>query len=238
MEHGSRYRFAARSVSGRRVLDVACGTGFGAAILLSGGAKSVVGVDLDWDALRQAQSFRSPKYSLCMADAIRLPFVNAAFEVVVSFETLEHIENDEIFVAELRRVLGDRGLLILSTPNALVTRPVDGKPRNPYHIHEYSPDELRALLRRHFTNVELRGQRTDPSYGPCPYWERPESVPQDAGSRTRTALWKALRRLPGGVGERASRLMLGRALYPGETDFSFLPESVEKGHVQVALCSP
>lgn len=233
----SRYRLASRSVSGRLVLDVACGNGIGAASLLAGGATAVVGVDRDWDALRQARSSVCPEYSLCMADAVNLPFGTAAFDVVVSFETLEHIEDDDGFIGELRRVLVDHGLLFLSTPNALYTRPVDGKPRNPYHIREYSPPELRALLERHFTRVELRGQRIDPRYGPCPYWEPPESLPRGAASRVQTLIWKVLHRLPYGFAEPASSLILGRSLYPTENDFAFAPDALERGHVQVALCS-
>src|SRR5207302_1833392 len=95
-------------------------------------------------------------------DGTRLPLRHDSIEVIVSFETLEHVPQFDEFVTELRRVLKADGVLLLSTPNALHTRPLDGKPRNPFHVREFTPNELLALLRGSFRRVQLLGQRTHP----------------------------------------------------------------------------
>jgi SAM-dependent methyltransferase len=90
-EHRSRYRFAAQWVAGKRVLDVACGAGFGLEMLRAAGANAV-GLDLDFDALCQG--------SQAQADATRLPLSDASMDVVASFETIEHVPDARALVVE------------------------------------------------------------------------------------------------------------------------------------------
>src|SRR3989338_4662839 len=143
--HVARYRFAAPHVVGRRVLDIACGTGYGMSILRDAGAQTVIGVDLDLGSVRQAQAqLNGGRGGAILADGRHLPFADRRFDAVTSFETLEHLTERRRFIAELRRVLDSDGWCILSTPNANHTQPIDGAPRNPYHVHEYTPQELRA----------------------------------------------------------------------------------------------
>jgi hypothetical protein len=144
----------------------------------------------------------------------------------------------DAFVEELRRVLTTDGVLLLSTPNALFTRPVDGKPSNPFHIRELTPVELGDLLGTCFSRVTLLGQRTSAAYGICPYWELPERLPQAPRARVGVDAWKALARLPDTVSDGVSRLMFGRSFYPGENDFEFTPAAVDVGHVLLACCRP
>ena len=118
-EHRSRYRFAARlATEGQRVLDVACGAGFGLEMLKEAGA-CPLGVDYDAAALADVRhrSRKPEHYTLVRADATQLPFEDQAFELVVSFETIEHVTDAQAFVHEIRRVLRARGKLVLSTPN-------------------------------------------------------------------------------------------------------------------------
>src|SRR4051794_18541232 len=91
-EHRSRYRFALPRARDAHILDIACGTGFGVAMLAEAGARSVVGVDLAPDALREAERDYSGRgrYFL-LADGTRLPCADASFDLITSFETLEHI---------------------------------------------------------------------------------------------------------------------------------------------------
>lgn len=159
-------------------------------------------------------------------------------EAIVSFETVEHVEDDHGFVAELRRVIAEDGVLVLSTPNAQVTRPVDGVPRNPYHIREYQPHELERLLSTAFRDVSLLGQRTSASYGPCPFWEGSASGDAELRGAVRAAVWKAIVRLPPRVADLASRGLLRRSLYPSARDFSFTQGALEGAHVLVAICRP
>lgn len=234
-EHRSRYRFAAGHVAGARVLDVACGEGWGARMLAEAGARSVIGVDSSAEAIEAARRDQAaPGVRFELGDALALALPDSSVDVAVSFETIEHLEQREHFVEELRRVLAGDGLLLLSTPNATHTRPVAGVPRNPFHVHEYTATELAMTLNKSFGSVELRGQRVRPDLRPCPYWERP-SVRSHRG---RAMLWKLLVRLPGARRDRVAERLLGHPLYPGEDGFVFDPGDAEAGHVLLAVCRP
>lgn len=237
-EHRSRYHFAAGFVSGRLVLDVACGTGFGGPILLRAGAAGVIAIDLAWDGLKDARREVILGYHLCQGDGTQLPLADKSIDVITSFETVEHTPQHSEFIAELRRVLKPDGVLIISTPNSLYTKPIDGKPRNPFHVREFDAKELRELLAVHFKSIELLGQRTHPRYRICPYWELAEYLPRDLKGRARVWAWKLQNRLPEGVKEGLSKMLWRRSFYPGEHDFIFAPEEVLKGYVLVAVCRP
>jgi SAM-dependent methyltransferase len=148
-EHLARYRFAAQLARGRRVLDVASGEGYGAQILAAGGAGSVVGADVDEQAVAHARA-RYPDAEFVVADVAKLPFEDDSFDLVVSFETIEHVPNPEGVLAELRRVLRPDGLLVISTPNKhqyLV--------ENEFHEREFTHEEFVALLGGLFPSVQL-----------------------------------------------------------------------------------
>ncbi|MDQ4144427.1 MAG: class I SAM-dependent methyltransferase [Actinomycetota bacterium] len=235
-EHRSRYLFATERVAGRSVLDIACGTGYGARVLHDAGAKLVVGVDNSLEPLRVARQ-REGVRCLLRGEASGIPLRSNAVDVVTCFESVEHVQADEKFVAELRRVLKPDGALLLSTPNALHTKPVNGVPSNPYHVREYSPRELTTLLERHFQSVEMLGQAPSPCYGFCPYWQRPENLPTDFKSRLGVLSWKAFGRLPQGLRDALEWLFRRRAYYPSEKDFTFDAALVDAGHVLLAVCS-
>lgn len=235
-EHRSRYHFASDLSRDAHVLDIACGTGFGGEILLDHGAASVTGVDIERDALLRAKAKAPARQHVVQADGTRLPFVTDSFDTVVSFETLEHIEDASGLIAELGRVLRPHGTLMLSTPNALHTRPVDGRPRNPFHVKEYLPSELSRLLSSHFQSVTLLGQRTHPRYSVSPFWELPENLPEDLPGGLRVLSWKIQNRLPFRLKDAISRSLHHRSFFPGEHDFVFEEEAVDRGHVLVAVC--
>ncbi len=237
-EHRSRYHFARELCRGKLVLDVACGTGFGATVLLEGGAAAVLGIDMSIEALSEARRAAGNRWGVCQADAIKLPLPDRAVPLVTSFETIEHLHQPERFVLELRRVLDSDGTLVLSTPNALYTKPVNGKPANPFHIREFTPKELRGLLAHGFRDVRLLGQTPGPRYAVCPYWQLPEHLPKDVRGRLRVASWKVQNRLPEKVREGMSQLVHQRSFYPGEHDFVFTEQATETGHVLVAVCRP
>ena len=80
-------------------------------------------------------------------------------DVLISLEIIEHIEEDILAIKEIHRVLNLNGKLLLTTPNALITKPVDDASRNLYYIREYSPPQIAELLERYFSDVTLLGQR-------------------------------------------------------------------------------
>lgn len=149
LQHLERYRWARGLVSGR-VLDVACGTGGGSAMLA--GAAAVTAIDADAGALELARS-RGSAVDFRLASVPPIPCEAAGFDAVVSFETIEHLDPDREFVAELHRVLRPGGTLLLSTPNKGVNSP-DGPPSNPWHVREYLLEDLRELL-ADFADLEV-----------------------------------------------------------------------------------
>ena len=175
-EHAARYVFALPFVEGKKVLDIACGTGYGIALLRSRAAQ-VIGVDIDPAAAANAKAECGTNSAVLLGNGIGLPFADETFDVVTSFETLEHLHERSAFVAELSRVIRRGGKLLLSTPNSAYTMPVNGKPSNPFHIHEYSVPELRAELENKFTIERLLGQTLPASTGIPPFYDaqRPAS---------------------------------------------------------------
>jgi len=158
IEHYHRYLLARELCRGLDVLDVACGEGYGSA-LLAQVARAVVGVDIDAAVIAAARSeFPRPNLTFEVGDAGALPLPDAAFDVVVSFETLEHLRDQEQFLSEIRRVLRPGGLLILSTPDReIYSGP--GMTPNPFHVRELNRAEFEDLLRRHFAHVAFASQR-------------------------------------------------------------------------------
>ena len=150
-EHVARYRFARGFARGRRVLDVACGEGYGSAALARAGASSVVGVDASPEAADHAR--RKYGVDARIGDAHAIPLPDRSVDLVVSFETIEHVERPADFVLDCARVLAPDGLLIVSTPNRLVYG--EGDEGNPFHRTEFDEAEFVGLLRPHFADVRL-----------------------------------------------------------------------------------
>lgn len=152
-EHLARYRLAADLGSDREVLDAGCGVGYGAEIIARGGASRVVGVDLAPEAIATASATTEAAVEFQVADVRDLPFGPGSFDLVVCFEVLEHLEDPERAVAELKGVLREDGVLVVSSPNRGVY-----PPGNPYHLHEFTAEELRDALTAKFANVVLMRQ--------------------------------------------------------------------------------
>ena len=159
IEHWHRYHFARRWAAGRAVLDVACGEGYGSA-LLARDAASVAGVDISQDAIAHARSRYASVANLRFecAPCTRLPLEAASVDLAVSFETIEHITEQAEFLAELARVLKPGGLLVLSCPNRLEYRDRRNF-ENPFHLKELYREELAHLVGAHFPHVAWYGQR-------------------------------------------------------------------------------
>lgn len=158
-EHLHRYAFAATLCQGSEVLDAACGEGYGSAILARE-ARRVVGIDLEEEAIRHARGRYGDLRNVAfeVADCTRLPFEDQSFDRVVSFETLEHLEDQDGMLSEFRRVLRPPGLLILSSPDKAVYSEQQGFD-NEFHVKELYRPELEALLGAHFPHYRLLGQK-------------------------------------------------------------------------------
>jgi SAM-dependent methyltransferase len=117
----------------------------------------VCAVDLDAAALAYAgRHYRRAGLAFVQADATALPFRDASFDTVCSFETLEHVPDWERYLREMRRVLRPSGVYLVSTPAAPQTTRT---PANPFHFVEFSPSDFANVLSPHFRQVELFTQR-------------------------------------------------------------------------------
>ncbi len=170
--HLRRYEFAALLSKGRRCLDAACGTGYGAGVLMgTGAARSYVGVDIDAQAVDYAQrrhgagggggkggagtrgtTARASDVRFVCASAAETGLGAASADLAVSFETIEHMPDPAAFIEELSRVLTVGGTLVLSTPN-------DTGPTN-FHVQSFTRASLAAVLERRFTDLCWFGQWT------------------------------------------------------------------------------
>jgi GT2 family glycosyltransferase/SAM-dependent methyltransferase/glycosyltransferase involved in cell wall biosynthesis len=158
IEHYHRYLLAREFCRGKDVADVAAGEGYGSA-LISQVARSVVGIEIDPDTVAAAQrEFRRPNLRYLQGDARALPLDDCSIDVAVSFETLEHLAEQDLFLKELHRVLRPQGLLIISTPDRDIYSPL-GIPPNPYHVLELTQSEFVTLLTRHFAQAAIAAQR-------------------------------------------------------------------------------
>lgn len=156
-EHLSRYAFASLLVPGLRVLDVGCGTGYGASALALA-ACLAVGLDLAFEAVSYARDHYGPEGPAFLAGAGEaLPFRTASFDAVVTFEVIEHLPDPIPLLREAGRVLVPDGFLVASTPNRRFSADAREVP-NPYHAREYTAEEFRALLVPFFPEVTLLGQ--------------------------------------------------------------------------------
>lgn len=162
-EHGLRlmhlraYDEAVRHAAGRDVLDVGCNTGYGT-IRFVPVARRVVGVDVSpraIDAARQRAVDGRPEFVL--GSGFELPLGDAEFDLVTSFQVLEHVPDPLAFLANLARVTRPGGQIILATPNAAIRLYPGMAPWNRFHVHEYLADELRSLLLEVFPVVKVLG---------------------------------------------------------------------------------
>lgn len=157
-EHMHRYAFAERFVGGLSVLDAACGEGYGAAILARS-AQSVNAIDASEKAIAHASKrYASGNMEFAQADCCNLPFEDGRFDCIVSFETIEHLEDQAGMLAEFRRVLKPTGFLLISSPDKAVYSDQQGF-ANPHHVRELYADEFRALLGQYFPACRMFGQK-------------------------------------------------------------------------------
>ena len=162
-EHVHRYAFALDFVQGKTVLDIACGEGFGSA-LLAARAERVIGVDNSDETIRHGRTryghLSNLEFKTGACEAI--PCEDDSVDVVVSMETIEHIRDQQAFLAEVKRVLRPEGVLLVSTPNPENRRSPEDE-SNPYHVRELSLKAFRWMAERAFAHVTLFAQRAIPA---------------------------------------------------------------------------
>jgi SAM-dependent methyltransferase len=147
------YEWIARRVHGRRVVDLACGEGYGSAVLAETAA-SVVGVDANPEAFEHARA----KYRQVTFERTMIELWQGDVDCVVFLQTIEHIQDPDAMLEHVRELIGPGGVAYISTPNVLTLAPKGAeRSGNPWHVREYRPDEYRGLCERHFGRVDLLG---------------------------------------------------------------------------------
>lgn len=158
IEHLHRYLLAREWCRDKDVLDVASGEGYGTA-LLAQVARRAVGVEIAPDVVEHASgAYKADSLSFVVGDARALPIPDASFDVVTSFETIEHFAEQRRFLDEVKRVLRPGGLLIVSTPDRDHYSPAESA-ANPFHVRELTQAEFETLLRSSFAEVSVMLQR-------------------------------------------------------------------------------
>lgn len=158
LEHQHRYQVAMEFARGKRVLDIASGEGYGSAHLALV-ASHVVGVDISDAAVKHARkTYREENLEFLSGPCTDIPLPDHSIDLVVSFETLEHIDEHDKFFHEIKRVLHPDGLLIISTPEKGGYADATGYV-NPFHAKELYRDEFVDLVSRHFLYSALHGQK-------------------------------------------------------------------------------
>ena len=151
--HRAAYVFALERAAGAVTLDLGCGTGYGAAEL-AGAARHTVAID----RVRPGDAFRRESLSFVRADLAGVPLAADRFDLVVSFQVIEHLEDPTSYLTAIARAVKNDGVAILTTPNlALSDR------ENPFHVHEYESDELSRVLGNYFEDVEMLGVGMSPA---------------------------------------------------------------------------
>ena len=147
------YEWIANRIHGRRVVDLASGEGYGAAVLART-AQSVIGVDANPEAFEHAVA----KYPQVTFERNMVELWQGDVDCVVFLQTIEHIQDPDAMMAHIRELIEPGGVAYVSTPNVLTLAPAgEERSGNPWHIREYKPEEYRELCERHFGDVEILG---------------------------------------------------------------------------------
>jgi SAM-dependent methyltransferase len=151
------YEWIAAQVAGRRVVDLACGEGYGSAVL-GRTAASVVGVDANPEAFEHARAKYTTVDGRVSFERNMIELWDGEVDCVVFLQTIEHVPDADAVLARIRDLIGPAGVAYVSTPNVLTLAP-EGAERsgNPWHVHEYRAEEYRELCARHFGSVEVLG---------------------------------------------------------------------------------
>lgn len=163
LQHANRYKYAAPYVKGKTVVDAACGTGYGYFFLKKGGCTQYVGIDLEVSNIEQGKKdFPQKDAHFLQADLNIGCDVGDQKDVVVSFETIEHVEDAHSYLQFVGSILKEGGDFIVSTPNRKITNPggtLESKPLWDFHVREWILPEFIELLESHgFEIVKVRGQ--------------------------------------------------------------------------------
>ena len=159
--HTKPYIYAAQFVQNKNVLDCGCGGGYGSDYLAKNGARTVIAIDLSARAIGRAKRiYKRDNLQFMVMDVTDLKFKDRTFDIVISFQVIEHLRDYKKHLLKVKRVLKTGGIFIISTPNKNITSPDREKPVFPFHVKEFYPNELYTLLSNYFGEGKVIGQKT------------------------------------------------------------------------------
>jgi len=238
-QHLQRYRFALQKIEGQRVLDMACGVGYGSYVMSQGRDREVTGLDLDADAIKYGNAhYARPGLRFINADALNWEHNVVPFDTIVSFETIEHLPNPKAFMARVAELIRPGGRFLVSAPNILQHQRAPEPVENPYHLNEPDYATLCGWLEPFFIIEEEWEQSTLLTPGADHF----TSLRQEADQLHRRWWLRAANRIEsfmrGKKPQKAVRQRLPAApRMVGSTDiFPLLPERREDCEVFLFVC--
>lgn len=160
IEHLHRYSIATEFSKNKSVLDIACGEGYGSMLLAKNSAR-VVGADISEEAVNHAKNkYIKENLGFIQCSAENIPIECNSIELVISFETIEHVDDHIKMLSEIKRILKEKGILIISSPDKICNTDLK-EYENPYHIHELYEKEFKDLINKNFKYVKFLKQRVD-----------------------------------------------------------------------------
>jgi len=155
--HLCAYEFALRYVTGKKIMDVGCGEGYGANYL-AGHALEVLAIDYELSAILAAsEKYQRSNLKFQRLDIKDIGSLGESFDIICSFQVIEHLKDTDSFLDDIKRLLRPGGFFICSTPNRLDASGHSVVPLNKFHIKEYLFDEFESMLKSKFKQVELYG---------------------------------------------------------------------------------
>jgi len=155
--HRRAYEEAASMAQHKTVLDWGCNNGYGIGVMRSLGCGEISGIDLNSQAIASARERLGNDVELILFDGKRAPLPSDQFDVITSFQCIEHVVDHADYLSEIRRLLTPDGVAIFTTPNATIRLDPGMKPWNEFHVLEFRPSELKDLLSEHFSMVTIQG---------------------------------------------------------------------------------
>lgn len=215
-EHLHRYEEAGKIIHlpNAKILDIACGSGFGSHYLAHLG-HHVIGGDLSYDTVLDcASKYKANNLEFKQIDGTQMPFENDFFDVVISFETIEHTTEFQKMLNEFKRVVKKDGLIILSTPNFLINSP-GGVIINKYHTQEWVYEDFLKILNSTYSQVNLMGQE-------YVRYKNQTSIRFKIGKFFEETLYqRGFRKLPIFFQDLIIKMFIDQPMYPLSSNYSF-----------------
>lgn len=170
IEHLHRYALTSYFITNKTVVDLASGEGYGSN-LMADHAKEVIGIDISLNAIEHASNkYKKHNLTFKTGSATNIPMTDQSIDILVSFETIEHHAEHDKMLIEIKRVLKDDGMLIISTPDKRNYSDIP-QYKNPFHIKELYLNEFKVLIRKYFEYTDFYQQKvvyssliTNPNY--------------------------------------------------------------------------